>query len=443
MLDENIRFILKTLKNEGFEAYIVGGVVRNSMLNLPLTDTDITTNALPDEIERIFEKTIPTGKKYGTITVRRNKINYELTTYRSETNYSDGRRPDIVKFSNSLSEDLMRRDFTINALCMDVDENILDLVDGKKDIENKLIRAIGNAEDRFKEDALRMIRGVRIMTQLEFTIEDETEKALIQNSNLIANVSRERIREELNKLILSDKPSIGIRKLIKTGLMAHIIPEYIETVGFEQHNPYHDKDVFEHSMEVLDNVESKLELRLAAFFHDIGKPSCFSQSEDGRGHFFGHHIISAEMCRDIMQRLHYSNIMIENVTTLVRYHLLKSVDMKDKGVKRYINNVGIHRLDDMFKLNVADIKGKAFTANYEKVNSLRKKVDDILSRKEPLSRKDLAVNGRDLERLRIEKGKQYTEIFDILLDYVLEFPEKNNRNDLFEKIIEIISIEKK
>ena len=434
MLNKSIKYILENISNHGCEAYVVGGAVRNFLLGKDIADFDITTNALPDDIEKMFEKTIPTGKKYGTITVVKDNNSYEITTFRSDGVYSDGRRPDSVSFSKVLEEDLKRRDFTINAICMDSNENIIDLFDGKDDIKNGIIKCIGNPDERFNEDALRMLRAVRFMTQLGFTIEESTRLSIIKNSQLIKVISVERIHDELNKILLSDKPSRGIRMLVETGLMDYIIPEYLNTIGFNQHNPYHDKDVFEHVMEVLDNIEPKLNLRLAAFFHDISKPECFTQDDNGRGHFYGHHIKSAIVTKEIMKRLKYSNELIEDVSILIRYHYLKEVDMKDKGVKKFINNVGIDRLDDMFALNIADIKGKANIANFEKVEVLREKCKEIIEKKEPLSIKDLKINGNDLEYLGIEKGVLYGQLLNKALEWVLEFPEKNNKDELIEFI---------
>lgn len=444
MLNRNIKYIIKKIEEYNFKAYLVGGAVRNLILGLEVFDYDITTNALPDDIENIFPKTIPTGKKYGTITVIYDNNSYEITTFRSDGTYSDGRRPDSVSFSTELIEDLKRRDFTINALCIDIDEKLIDYFNGIEDIKNKVIRCIGNPDERFTEDALRMMRAVRFMTQLKFTMDENTRLSIVKNNALIKNVSVERISEELNKILMSDKPSDGIRALVDTGLMKQIIPEFMDTIGFNQHNPYHDKDVFEHTMEVLDNIKPKLSLRLSALFHDISKPECFTQDESGRGHFYEHEVKSSERAKNIMERLKYSNDITEDVRVLIRYHLLKSVDMKDKGVKRFINNVGIDRLDDMFELNIADIKGKskiADDAGFERLGILREKCKNIFERHEPLSRKDLKINGRDLEALGIKKGNIYTEILNKVLDLVLEFPEKNNKEELEKYVLSLVKSE--
>lgn len=432
MLVSSVKYILNKLNSLGYEAYIVGGAVRNYLLDIKINDYDITTNALPDDVENIFKHTLDIGKKYGTINVKVDDEFFEVTTYRSDGLYCDGRRPEVVFFSNSLEEDLKRRDFTINSICMDVNGKIIDVFKGKSDLDNKIVRCIGDANKRFGEDALRMMRAIRFMTQLNFTIEKETFESIRCNSILLEKISVERIQVEFNKILLSKKPSIGIRKLIETKLINVFLPEILNTIGFEQKNPYHDKDVFNHIMEVLDNIEPKLHLRLAALLHDIEKPKCFTVSEDGRGHFYGHHVESANTARCILNRLKYSNEIVDDVCILIRYHYLKEIDMKDKGVKRFINNVGIDRLDDMFKLNIADISGKANPNSIEKVEVLREKCKNIISSKEPLTKKDLMINGHDLINIGITDGKKIGYILENLLNYVLDYPDKNNKECLIE-----------
>ena len=441
LINSNLRQVMSILNENGYEAYLVGGAVRSFLMGKEIQDYDITTNASADQIEKIFEKSIPTGKEFGTITVLFNSEEYEITTYRVDGNYSDGRHPDNVIFTRDLKEDLSRRDFTINAMCCDKEGELIDYFKGYEDLENKVIRAIGEPDKRFNEDALRMLRAVRFMCQLDFSIEDSTYSSIKENYKLTEKVSVERINQEFTKILLSPVPSKGVRTLIDTGLMDYIVPEYYETVGFEQHNPHHDKDVFDHSMEVLDNIEPVLNLRLAAFFHDICKPKCFTRSEDGRGHFYGHHIESAKLTQDIMKRLRYSNDLIEDVCTLIRYHYLKEIEIGEKAVKRFINNVGAERLEDLFKLNIADLSGKPKKVGdkngYEKVETLRRKSREILDRKEPLSVKDLAVNGKDLIELGLKPGKEIGDLLDQLLEIVLDKPEENTKERLLSIIKEI------
>lgn len=432
MLVSGVKIILNKLNSLGYEAYVVGGAVRNYLLGINISDYDITTNALPEDVENIFKHTLDIGKKYGTINVEINGEFFEVTTYRSDGLYSDGRRPEVVFFSDSLEEDLKRRDFTINSICMDVNCKITDLFEGRNDLDRKIIRCIGDANNRFREDALRMMRAIRFMTQLNFTIEKETFESIRRNSILLEKISVERIQVEFNKILLSKKPSIGIRKLIETKLINVFLPEILNTIGFEQRNPYHDKDVFNHIMEVLDNIEPILNLRLSALLHDIEKPKCFTVSENGRGHFYGHHIESSKTARNILNRLKYSNEIIDDVCILIRYHYLKEIDMKDKGVKRFINNVGIDRLDDMFKLNIADISGKANPNSIEKVEVLREKCKKIINNKEPLTKKDLLINGHDLINIGITDGKKIGYILDKLMNYVLDYPDKNDKEFLIE-----------
>lgn len=439
MLNDSVKVILNTFVKNGYEAYVVGGAIRNYLLNKKIYDYDITTNALPSDIQNLFENTVPTGIKFGTVTVFIDNIGYEVTTFRKDGEYLDFRRPKKVEFSTSLEEDLQRRDFTINALCMDIDENIIDIFGGRHDIDNKIIKCIGNPDERFNEDALRMLRAIRFMCVLEFKIENDTLLSIKRNNMLIKNISVERIVNELNKIFLSNKPSDGIRVLLDTGLIEYILPEMINCVGYKQHNPYHDKDVFEHIMSVLDNIEPKLNLRLAALLHDISKPECFTIDNNGVGHFYGHHKKSSEVAKEILKRLKYSNEMITDVCTLIRYHYLKEVDMKDKGVKRFINSVGKERLDDMFRLNIADIKGKKNSNNFSHVEVLRKKCKLILERKEPMCLKDLAINGNDLKNLGIPTGRIYSELLNKTMEYVIDKPDKNNKNELIDYIKSLIN----
>jgi len=431
-LDKDVKEILKNFKNKNFKAYVVGGAVRNYYLELEINDYDIATNAKPDEVIKIFEKVIPTGIKYGTVTLVYNDKNYEITTFRKDFNYINNRKPKKVIFSNSIEEDIKRRDFTINSLYCDMDGKVHDLYNGIKDIKSKIIKTIGEPDERFKEDALRMIRAIRFMSTLGFVIEKKTQKSIENNYSNIKNISPERIRIEFDQIILSENPGEGIRSLVETNIMKHIIPEIYDSIGFEQHNKYHDKDVFEHTISVLENIESKLELRLSALLHDISKPKTFTLDEKDEGHFKGHHIKSAEKSVEILKRLRYDNKTIENVRVLIRYHYLKDISIKEKGIKRFIRNVGEERLEDIFKLNIADIKGKSDIAGMDKINNLKEKTRLILEKKEPLNKKDLNINGEDIKKIGVKEGKTIGKILDFLLDKVLEKPDLNNKKTLID-----------
>lgn len=431
-LDKDVVEILNKFQKNNFKAYIVGGAVRDYLLGYDINDYDIATDAKPEEVTSIFDKVIPTGIKYGTVTLVYNNKNYEITTFRKDLGYINNRKPDKVVYSEDIDEDIKRRDFTINSLYCDSKGRIRDKYSGVKDIKSKIIRTIGNPDERFKEDALRMIRAVRFMATLGFKIEEKTKNSIVKNHQLIENVSAERIKTEFDRILLSNNAGEGIRTLTDTNLMKYIIPELYKTVDFDQHSKYHDKNVFDHTIEVVDNIEPKIDLRLAALLHDISKPETFTLDEDLEGHFKGHHIKSADKSVEILKRLRYDNKTIENVRVLIRYHYLKDISIKEKGVKRFINNVGKERLDDIFKLNIADIKGKADMRSIDKVYNLQKKCKDILEKQEPLSKKDLNINGNDIIKTGVEEGQKVGEVLQYLLEKVLENPDLNNKKDLLE-----------
>lgn len=431
---EDIYYIMDRLNGYGYEAYLVGGAVRNILLNLEVKDYDITTNAKPSELVGLFKKTILTGVRFGTVTVLIDSRSYEITTYRRDYEYLDSRRPSVVRFSDELEEDLTRRDFTINAICMDKEGTVIDPLNGIKDINNSIIRAIGNPDIRFKEDALRMMRAIRLMSEIEFTIEENTLKSITKNASTISNISAERIQNELNKILLSRKPSTGLYKMLETGILGTLMPEIIPCVGFQQFSSYHDKDVFSHTMLVMDNTLPKLEIRLAALFHDIDKPNCLTIDENGEGHFYGHHIESARISKEVLRRLKYPNDVIEKVYRLIRYHPLKEINIGEKGVKRFINKVGKDNLEDMFNLNYADIIGKSTYKGIEKLKNMEEHTRQIINRHDPLNIRDLEISGKDIKELGISEGPLIGEILDRLMALAFDNPEDNNREKLLEHI---------
>ena len=335
----DVNRILELLYFYGYDAYIVGGCVRDSILNRTPNDWDICTNCSPEKMLDIFSsfKVIPTGLKHGTVTVVINNENYEVTTYRIDGEYIDGRHPESVVFTNELKEDLRRRDFTINAMAYNDKVGLVDYYGGIQDISNKIIKCVGKPLERFSEDYLRMLRAIRFSTQLGYALDINTHKAIEQLSKNINSVSSERIREELNKILMSDVPSQGFKLLKNTEILKHIIPELEICVGFQQHNPHHNKDVFNHILSVIDNTENDLILRLSALFHDIGKPETFSLDEEGIGHFYGHNVKSSDVTKKVMKRLKYDNKSIEQVAVLVKEHMSNYDHIKDKTIKRLIN----------------------------------------------------------------------------------------------------------
>lgn len=437
-IPQDVRFIINVLKKEGYEAYTVGGCVRDSILKREPQDWDITTNALPEHTLSIFKdkgiRVIETGLKHGTVTILINNTGYEVTTYRIEGEYSDNRHPDSVTFTTSLKEDLSRRDFTVNAMAYNDDNGLADYFNGIEDLKNKVIRCVGKADDRFKEDALRMLRAVRFSAQLGFELDsEELFISIKRNAHLIKNISQERIREELCKILICNKPSSGILALRESNLLEYIIPELMICIGFDQKNFHHDKDVFNHILAVLDNTPAKLEIRLAALLHDIGKPQCFTIDQNKVGHFYGHNKKSAYISREILKRLKFDNKTIDTVSLLVYEHMSKFDKIKTSSIKKFMNRVGIENLEDLFELQIADLKGSAKEfQDFSKVLDLKHKCQTILDEKQPLSIKDLDISGSDLIDLGIKQGKQIGETLNMLLETVLERPELNDKKKLIE-----------
>lgn len=436
-ISNDVNCIMKAFSSEGYEIYIVGGCVRDIILNRAINDWDLCTNAKPEEIIEICNKNnfrfIPTGLKHGTITLVFNNENYEITTFRIEGDYSDGRHPDSVSFTMSLLDDLARRDFTINAMAYNNEAKLIDYFGGLKDISNRVIRCVGNPEERFREDNLRRLRAIRFSCQLGFEIEEGIYEELKLNTVNLTLLSVERIREELCKILLSDDASKGIRELCQLGMIKYILPELEKCIDFNQHNKHHDKNVFEHILSVIDNVAPKLELRLAALLHDISKPNCFSLGRNGQGHFFGHEIESAKMSEEILQRLRFDNRIISKVGILVKNHMNADVNIKDKDIKKFINRVHIENLEDLFELQISDIKSYAKEyQNYNNVIELREKCNRIIDEKQPLSIKDLNINGEDLIGLGYKPGKDMGYVLKYLLDQVLDKPELNEKTRLIE-----------
>lgn len=430
----DVNFIIDTLYDNSFEGFMVGGCIRDLLLEKSPNDFDITTSAPPEKTINIFAKTIPTGLQHGTVTVLVNNEPYEVTTYRTEGEYKDSRRPSEVTFVTNLKEDLSRRDFTINAFAYNTTHGLVDYFNGLSDLNNKLIRAVGDADKRFKEDALRMMRAIRFSSQLDFSIEKSTLYAISNNSDLIKNISQERIRDELCKILSSKNPRKGIILLEETGLLKFILPELQSTVGLKQYIPYHFEDVFNHSLSVLDNcIESNsIPLKLSALLHDIGKPTCFSKDENGMGHFYNHQVIGETISKNILSRLKFDNNTISIVSNLIREHMSVMDNPKDSAIKRLINRVGVNNIFNLYTLQRADINSLLNPESViHKINFIETRTHEILDNKLPLSVKDLAVNGSDLIKfLNVKPGKTIGIVLNTLLDMVLENPDLNTKEVL-------------
>jgi tRNA nucleotidyltransferase (CCA-adding enzyme) len=435
-IPDDVNLIIRTFYENGFEAHIVGGCVRDCILERNPNDWDITTNALPEDIIKLFSHTVPTGIKHGTITIVMNSDNYEVTTYRIDGEYSDNRHPDEVVFTKSLKEDLSRRDFTINAMAYNHTSGLIDPFDGLGDVKNKTVRCVGDADKRFNEDALRMIRAVRFASQLKFQIETNTFAAIAHNYQLIKNVSIERIREELTKILLCEKPSTGMIALKDSGLLSLILPELIPCIDFEQRNPHHDKTVFNHILSVLDNSPQHLIIRLAALLHDIGKPHCFSLDEKGIGHFYSHELKSADIAEALLKRFKFDNNTIKRVKILVLEHMHRYSKLKTSSIKKFINRVGLENIDDLFELQSADIKGSTPPFDLSDIEYMKIEVQKILNQNQPLTTKDLQIDGSDIMALGYNPGKIIGEILNFLLEEVLENPGLNTKEELMKLAVQ-------
>ncbi|EOR26513.1 MULTISPECIES: CCA tRNA nucleotidyltransferase [Clostridium] len=433
-IPNEVKFIIDTFYNNGFEAFMVGGCVRDSILNSSPKDYDITTSAKPEDTLSIFEKTIPTGINHGTVTVLINNNSYEVTTYRTDGNYLDNRRPSCVNFVTDIKEDLSRRDFTINALAYNKSFGLIDYFNGINDISKKLIRCVGDADKRFKEDALRMLRAIRFSCQLNFKIEEATLNAIIKNSKLINNISRERIRDELCKILTSNNASEGINTLQKSGLLAEILPEINSLVNFSPLSINHNRNIFDHTLNVISKTNNNLILRLSALLHDVGKLNTLTLQDDGIYRFPNHNVEGAKISKEILRNLRFDNYTINSVSKLIEHHLVLKVNYIPTRyeIKKLLLEVGEDIIYLLFDLQSADIRSldnpKPFL---KKVDYIKDTVSDILKKREPLYIRNLDINGEILlEELNLSSGKIVGEILKYLLEKVLENPSLNKKETL-------------
>lgn len=424
------------LEKAGYKSYLVGGCLRDSLLNKESHDVDICTQALPDEILEVFKdyKTIDIGKKFGTIKVIYGNFEYEITTMRKESSYNDKRHPDKVDFTKDIVEDLKRRDFTINAMAKRKDE-IIDPFDGQADLKKKIIRAVGDPVARINEDLLRSLRAVRFATSLDFQIEENLKKAIKNKASSINEISKERIREEINKILLSNKPSRGIRLLDELGLLEFIFPEVFRTKGFNQHSTFHKDDVYNHSLNVLDKTKANLNIRMAALYHDVGKIDTFFLDENGEGRFFGHQKVSENSLRERLKILKYSNKFIEDTTILVRRHMDNTNTYTKKSVRKLLRNLGEENLLNLFDLQKADVLSTTFSDD-SNIDLGLKILEEVKNDEIPKNRSEIAINGKDLILLGykegVELGNKLKEIENLIYDEKL----KNNKDDIIKYIKE-------
>ena len=448
-IPSDVIHLTKIFRKENFEIFLVGGCVRDLIMGTEPHDYDMCTNATPDQMKELCRKyrlsCIPTGLQHGTITVRLNHESYEITTYRVDGAYSDGRHPDKVAFTDNLREDLLRRDFTINAIAMDpITCKLYDPFGGCLDIAQKKLRAVGHADARLSEDGLRILRALRFAIKYDLMIDDELENAihshkdmLLLTSNLI---SRERITDEFRKIFTTGKPVSEIFMQFRD-VIAAVIPEIQKTFDFDQNNRYHKHDVYEHLLAVTDYCKSnKFEIRMAALLHDIGKPDAYVTDELGRGHFYGHPEISANICRPMLHRqFKLSNEEYSRIVELIEFH---DADVKEttKSVKRVLNKHGVDFMTDWFVLKQADMDDHIYPDDkyITTTRNMKAIADEIINSMQAFTIKDLAVNGKDLmDELGLKPGKTIGIILDKLLEEVIEETLENNKESLLAKADEI------
>lgn len=444
-IPERLRKPLKeftgTFEKSGFDCYLVGGCVRDLLLGYDIYDYDFATNARPEQVMKLFRRVAPTGLKHGTVTVLFAGMEFEVTTYRADGKYLDGRRPESVSFSDTLQEDVLRRDFTINGLAYDMKNDVvIDLVGGIDDLGRGIIRTIGNPLDRFGEDGLRTYRACRFSAKLNFEIEGSTFNAINETLSVAEKVSAERVREELMKLLTADVPSKGFEYMRRSGLLKLALPELDACYEVEQ-NRFHAYDIYYHSLYSCDaGPKEKPLVRLAALLHDIGKVSTRKQTEDGEYTFYNHEVIGARMVRKLMKRLKFSNTDMETVNNLVINHMFHYTDdWSDGAVRRFMRKVGVENIPDLFELREADRIGNGTrTGLPEPIKKLQERIDAVIEAENAITVRDLKINGNIImEKFDLKPGPLIGRILHDLLEMVLDEPEMNMEDLLIEKAEEI------
>lgn len=436
-LPRKVLMIINNLQLHGYEAFAVGGCVRDSILARRPEDWDITTSAKPEEIKKLFRKTVDTGIEHGTVTVLLGKDSFEVTTYRIDGAYEDSRHPKEVKFTNRLEEDLRRRDFTINAMAYNDEVRLVDVFGGMQDLNHHRIRCVGDPEERFSEDALRILRAVRFSAQLNFPIEPNTARAVKKLAPTLKKISAERIRTELVKLLVSPHPE-RIQDAFELGITRVILPEWDAMVGVEQHTPHHKYDVAEHTIRALKNVKRDKILRLTMLFHDMGKPAMKTTDEKGQDHFKGHALVSEEIARKILRRLKFDNDTVKTVTRLVCYHDYR-IEATPQNVRRAMNRIGVELFPYYLAVRLADVKAQSPYRRREKLENIiavRELYRKALLEDQCVTLRQLAVSGRDLMDLGMKPGRELGAMLSELLEYVIDDPERNRKEILCDYVKE-------
>lgn len=422
-LPPDVTYLLNKLENAGYEAYVVGGCVRDSIMRRVPHDWDICTSALPSQIFEVFENnvTLPIGVEHGTIAVIQDGVAYEITTYRIDGEYSDNRRPDSVQFTSNLIEDLKRRDFTINAIAYNPNEGIIDPFDGIEDIKNERIDCVGSAEDRFNEDALRILRAIRFCAQLDFVPSSDVMNQITKQKHLLDNISKERIQSELIKIVTSE--NLCVQMCVYPGIFCQIVPGFKPCIHFDQCNKYHKWDVWTHTFKAVQNAEDKdLITKLAIMFHDIGKPVCYQTDDDGTRHFKGHGKVSADITDAVLRNLKFDNKTRNAVVQLVLHHDSTLV-AREKHIRRWINKLGHEQFLRLLDVREADIKAHAdewIDINLYELNQVRQRYEELIKQETCFTLSDLKINGLDLINIGFKEGKDLGRVLNLCLDKVLD-----------------------
>lgn len=430
-LPEKVDRIITRLNEHGYEAYAVGGCVRDSILGRKPGDWDITTSAMPQETKALFDRTFDTGIEHGTVTVLLEGEGFEVTTYRIDGKYEDSRHPKDITFTRNLKEDLRRRDFTINAMAYNETEGLVDIFGGAEDLKMKVIRCVGDAGERFSEDALRILRGIRFAAQLGFGIEEETRNGMRKLAPTLEKISAERIQVELVKTVMSDRPEM-LKDAYELGITRIFLPEFDRIMETEQETPHHMYNVGEHTLHAMGNIRADKVLRLTMLLHDMGKPALKTVDSDGVAHFKKHAAKSQTIAKDVLRRLKFDNDTMNKVVRLVCYHDYR-MPASARNVRRAMNKIG----EDIFPLYMevrrADVMAQSMYLREEKIKNLDEIGElyrEILEKKQCVSLKDLAVTGRDLIEAGMEPGKEIGACLNELLQVVIEEPKKNVKEEL-------------
>ena len=436
-LPVEVQGIIEKLEANGYEAFIVGGCVRDSLRFVAPKDWDVCTLALPEQTMNVFagENVIETGLQHGTVTVVINHKPFEITTYRSDGMYSDSRHPDSVEFLTDIKGDLSRRDFTINAMAYSPNAGVVDFFGGMADLKNGILKCVGDPNVRFQEDALRILRAMRFASTLGMMVEENTAKAMIGNRSLLGRISAERIACEFNYMI----EGAGVYEAFTgyTAILLEIIPELAPALGFEQNNPHHCYDVFTHTLKSIESAPKDLAVRLALLFHDIAKPNCYSQ-ENGIGHFFGHQQTGLETAEKVLSRLKYDNDTIAAVKELVLYHDAE-IQPDSKNIKRWLNRIGETRLSQLVEVKRADVMAQTEHYRQERLEILKDVsgiIDEIIEQQQCFSLKDLAVTGREIMEIGIPPGPQMGKMLKLLVDMVIDEQVDNNKEELINVAVQ-------